>query len=70
VPDRPGGLAELLSVVAHARANVVNVEHVREAVRLRVRETGVELTLETRGRTHTDDVLAALRGAGYEVTVE
>ncbi|HWX09597.1 MAG TPA: ACT domain-containing protein, partial [Gaiellaceae bacterium] len=70
VPDRPGGLAELLSVVAHARANVVNVEHVREAVPLRVRETGVELTLETRGRAHTDDVLAALRGAGYEVTVE
>jgi threonine dehydratase len=70
VPDRPGGLAELLSVVAHARANVVKVEHVREAVPLRVRETGVELTLETRGRGHTDDVLAALRGAGYEVTVE
>jgi threonine dehydratase len=70
VPDRPGGLAELLSVVARARANVVSVEHVREAVPLRVRETGVELTLETRGRGHTDEVLASLRDAGYEVTVE
>jgi threonine dehydratase len=70
VPDRPGGLAELLNLVAHARANVVSVAHVREAVRLHVRETGVELTLETRGRGHTDDVLASLRGAGYEVDVE
>jgi threonine dehydratase len=70
VSDRPGGLAELLGVVAHARANVLSVEHVREAVPLRVRETGVELTLETRGRGHTDEVLAALRGAGYDVTVE
>jgi threonine dehydratase len=70
VPDRPGGLAELLNLVARARANVVSVAHVREAVRLHVRETGVELTLETRGRGHTDDVLASLRGAGYDVDVE
>ena len=70
VPDRPGGLAELLNLVARARANVVSVEHVREAVPLRVRETGVELTLETRGRGHTEEVLAALRSAGYDVTVE
>jgi hypothetical protein len=27
----------------------------------------VELTLETRGPEHTDEVLAALHGAGYEV---
>jgi threonine dehydratase len=70
VPDRPGGLAELLNLVARERANVVSVAHVREAVRLDVRETGVELTLETRGRGHTEDVLAALRGAGYELDAE
>ncbi|HWX97284.1 MAG TPA: pyridoxal-phosphate dependent enzyme [Solirubrobacteraceae bacterium] len=70
VPDRPGGLAELLNLVAYARANVVSIEHVREAVRLHVRETGVELTLETRGRGHTDEVLDALRVAGYDVDVD
>jgi threonine dehydratase len=70
VPDRPGGLADLLNLVARARVNVVSVGHVREAVRLHVRETGVELTLETRGRGHTDEVLASLRSAGYEVDVE
>ena len=67
VPDRPGALAELLSLVAGIRANLVSLEHVREAVALHVRETGVELTLETRGPEHTDEVLAALHGAGYEV---
>ena len=45
VPDRPGGLAELLDLVARARANLVSVGHVREAVPLSVRETGIELTL-------------------------
>jgi threonine dehydratase len=67
VPDRPGGLAELLEVVARARANLLSVGHVREAVPLHVRETGIELTLETRGRGHTDELLAALADAGYEV---
>jgi threonine dehydratase len=70
VPDRPGGLAELLNLVALARANLVSLEHVREAVPLRVRETGVELTLETRGRGHTEEVLTALADAGYEVSLE
>ncbi len=70
VPDRPGGLAELLSLIASARANLVTLEHVREAVPLHVRETGVELTLETRGPAHTDEVLAALQHAGYEVRLE
>ncbi len=70
VPDRPGGLAELLDLVARARANLVSVEHVREAVPLHVRETGIELTLETRGPGHTDEVLAELRGTAYEVSVE
>jgi threonine dehydratase len=68
VPDRPGGLAELLSLVADTRANLVSLAHVREAVSLHVRETGVELTLETRGPAHTEEVFAALRNAGYEVT--
>jgi threonine dehydratase len=70
VPDRPGGLAELLDLVARARANLVTVAHVREAVPLHVRETGVELTLETRGRGHTEEVLEGLRAAGYEVSSE
>jgi threonine dehydratase len=70
VPDRPGGLAELLELVARTRANLVTVEHVREAVPLHVRETGIELTLETRGPGHTEEVLSALAAAGYEVSAE
>jgi threonine dehydratase len=70
VPDQPGGLAELLGLIASARANLVTLEHVREAVPLHVRETGVELTLETRGPAHTEEVLAALQDGGYKVSLE
>lgn len=70
VPDRPGGLAELLALIARERVNLVAVEHVREAVPLNVRETGVALTLETRGREHSEALLSALHASGYEVRVE
>jgi threonine dehydratase len=70
VPDRPGGLAELLTLIAHARANLLNLEHVREAVALNVDETGVALTLQTRGPGHTEELLEALAEARYEVSLE
>jgi len=69
VPDRPGSLARLLACVGEAGANLVDVEHVREGVELHVRETAVQLVLETRGRDHADEVLAAVRDAGYEAQV-
>lgn len=65
VSDRPGGLAGLLDAVAQARANVIAVEHVRDGVDLGVRETGVMLTVETRGPGHLADVVAAVGAAGY-----
>jgi threonine dehydratase len=67
ISDRPGGLAALLAHVADAGGNLVTVEHVRDAVALGVRQTGVELVLETRGADHAAEILAALDDAGYEV---
>lgn len=67
ISDRPGGLANLLAAVAASKANLITVQHVRESAELDVRETGVELTLETRGKDHADEVRAALAAAGYEV---
>ena len=65
VADRPGGLAALLLAIAAAGANLLAVEHVREAVDLQVRQTGIELTLETRGAEHAEAILAAMAAAGY-----
>lgn len=66
ISDRPGGLARLLTLFAEAGANLVEVEHMREGVDLHVRETGVQVVLEVRGRDHADSVLAMVRGAGYD----
>ena len=67
ISDRPGGLAGLLTRIADAGGNVVHADHVREAVSLNVRETGVEIALETRGPQHSESIIAALGEAGYDV---
>jgi threonine dehydratase len=69
VPDRPGSLARLLTLVGSTGANLIEVQHVREGIALHVRETAVELVLETRGRAHAEDVLAEIERAGYHASV-
>jgi len=63
--DRPGSLAQLLSVVGGTGANLVELTHIREGIDLHIRETGVQLVLETRGREHAATVMAAIGAAGY-----
>jgi threonine dehydratase len=65
LPDRPGSLALLLSLVGQLGANLLDVEHIREGFDLHVRETAVQLVLETRGPEHAADVQRTVRGAGY-----
>ena len=69
VPDRPGNLAHLLAKVADEGANLVDVSHVREGLELHVRETAIELVLETRGHDHAEQVVAALNSVGYQTRV-
>jgi threonine dehydratase len=66
IPDRPGGLATLLSLVAKVGANVIDVEHLRDGMDLHVRETAVQLVLQTRGPDHDQAIVEAVRTAGYE----
>jgi threonine dehydratase len=64
VPDRPGELARLLTLLANDRVNVVEVEHQRETG-IPVGETGVELTLLTRDAAHCGEILTNLARWGY-----
>ncbi len=65
LPDRPGSLAQLLTLVGEHGANLQDVQHIREGIDLHVRETGIQLVLETRGTSHAAQVLEAVRSAGY-----
>ena len=65
LPDRPGSLAPLLTLVAEQGANLLDVQHIREGVDLHIRETSVQLVLETRSAAHARAVIEAVRSAGY-----
>ncbi|MBK5305982.1 MAG: threonine ammonia-lyase [Frankiaceae bacterium] len=67
IPDRPGGLAALLGVLAASGANVLDVEHQRTGRGLHLDEVEVDLQLETRGRDHGEHVIEQLQGASYVV---
>ena len=67
IPDRPGGLATLLTELAQAGANVLEVVHERTSEALTLDEVEVHLQLETRGARHAELVLGRLRERGYRV---
>ncbi|ABC83215.1 threonine ammonia-lyase [Anaeromyxobacter dehalogenans] len=64
--DKPGQLAKVSAIIAHHRANVIEVHHTR-AFATRFGDTTLQLTLETRGLEHVQELLQALRERGYQV---
>jgi len=67
--DRPGALEELVEVISEERGNIYAIEHDRASREIAMDDTVVDLDIETRGPEHVDDLLVALRTAGYEVEV-
>jgi threonine dehydratase len=67
IPDRPGGLARLLTDISQAGANVVEVSHARIDPDLSLDEVEVHLQLETRGESHAEALTTRLREHGYRV---
>jgi threonine dehydratase len=67
IPDRPGELMKLLSLVAEERGNLISVEHHREGMEIPVTQTEVELTVITRDEEHCQALLDAIAERGYAV---
>jgi len=67
IPDRPGGLARLLSELADEGANVLEVVHQRTSTSLSIDEVEVHVQVETRGPEHAEGVLQRLGRDGYHV---
>ena len=67
LPDRPGELLQVASIVAKERGNIIKLEH-NQFVNIN-RQHGVELrvTLEAFGHDHKNAILTAMAEAGYQV---
>lgn len=66
LPDQPGSLNKITSVIAAQRANVVEVHHERAHFGVSLGETGIDVTVETRGHEHGEALIAALTEAGCQ----
>lgn len=64
IADKPGFLGNLLYILKECNANVLEVRHERAYSDAPMGKVGVELVLETQGRSHGVSVLEALKKAG------
>ena len=65
LPDRPGQLARVSEILAGVGANVIEVLHTRHDMGLTLNDVVLQVSVETRGPNHQDQVLEALRAAGF-----
>ncbi|WP_434382862.1 threonine ammonia-lyase [Melittangium boletus] len=70
MPDRPGMLARLTAEIAQQGANVVEIYHNRAFSKAGLGEVAVEVTLETRGRPHIEELMGSLGQKGWQVVEE
>lgn len=70
IPDRPGELLRLLTVIAEQKVNVLDVAHRRTAPRAPIQQVEVSLTLETRDKEHCKRLVALLEEKGFDAVEE
>jgi threonine dehydratase len=61
ISDRTGSLHRLTGVIAEAGANIIQAIHDRSEPFTKMDETGVELTLETKGAEHSKKIIQDLQ---------
>jgi threonine dehydratase len=66
IRDLPGALAELTHEIGSAGGSIISVSHQRAFTDAPLRSADVEFVLEARGAEHAEQIMAALREAGYE----
>jgi threonine dehydratase len=63
--DRPGLLANVSALIGNYGANIIEVAHNRLALDVPAKGAEFDLLIETRDAQHTQEIMDALRAAGY-----
>ena len=70
LPDVPGALGQLSTVVGDAGANIVEILHQRVFVDVSAKSASIEVTIETIDHAHVRRVVRSLEDAGYPVRLD
>ena len=65
LPDHPGALQRLATVIADHKANIIETRHDRAYYGVVLGDTVIDITMETRGPEHIAEIEAALDAADY-----
>ena len=66
LPDKPGELLKVAKVIADAKGNVIKLEHNQFVSINRNAAVELKITLEAFGMEHKDEIIEALKDAGYD----
>ena len=69
LPDRPGMLVRVATVVAEQNGNVIKLEHNQFVSTNRNAAVELRLTIESYGESHKAQIVAALDEAGFDPTI-
>ena len=69
LPDVPGALSIISSIIGNKGGNIIDVSHHRLFTELPAKETYSNITLETRDSQHLQDILDELTEEGFVVSV-
>ena len=69
VPDKPGELSNITKVIANARGNIIKLDHNQFININRVSGVEVDITMETFGHDHKEEIIKVLQENGYSTKV-
>ncbi len=70
IPDQPGELVKLLTLIADSNANVLSITHERSQHGISMGYTAVSLELETANEKHVEQLVERLKDNQYHVTLK
>ena len=69
LPDTPGQLLEISRILSEENANVVKLEHNQFKAMNRISNVVLEVTVETNGHEHIEQIISTFESNGYSIKV-
>lgn len=67
LPDKPGELVHVSTILSELKANVIKLDHNQSKVMDRFKQVQLEVTVETNGNHHVEEIVAEFKKNGMDI---
>jgi len=67
LPDKPGELLHVANILSELKANVIKLDHNQSKVMDRFKQVQLEVTVETNGNDHVEEIVAEFQKNGIDI---